>query len=238
MPNYTTTLRLEKPLQSENYDIDIFNSNADLIDSAIQNIKDEISGLSEEYVLATKVKMTDGTIAEYVISKNTADIKNVTSNILTLQTDVLNMNSSIKTVQSGLTSANSNIKTLPNDYDLVLIQLGDNVNTDEKNEVFKTSCRTLLSEVRRYMPNALVCWVGAWYTNATKQENMSKSCLATGSKFIDISDLAVVENKGNVGDLITYPDGRVEAITSTGVASHPNSKGMKAIADRIISTIF
>lgn len=133
---------------------------------------------------------------------------------------------------------NSNIKTLPNDYDLVLIQLGDNVNTDEKNEVFKTSCRTLLSEVRRYMPNALVCWVGAWYTNATKQENMSKSCLATGSKFIDISDLAVVENKGNVGDLITYPDGRVETITSTGVASHPNSKGMKAIADRIISTIF
>ena len=112
MPNYTTTLRLEKPLQSENYDIDIFNSNADLIDSAIQNIKDEISGLSEEYVLATKVKMTDGTIAEYVISKNTADIKNVTSNILTLQTDVLNMNSSIKTLQSGLTSANSNIKTL------------------------------------------------------------------------------------------------------------------------------
>lgn len=133
---------------------------------------------------------------------------------------------------------NSNIKTLPNDYNLVLIQLGDNVNTDEKNEVFKTSCRTLLSEVRRYMPNALVCWVGAWYTNATKQENMSKSCLATGSKFIDISDLAVVENKGNVGDLITYPDGTVETITSTGVASHPNSKGMKAIADRIISTIF
>lgn len=112
MPNYTTTLRLEKPLQSENYDIDIFNSNADLIDSAIQNIKDEISGLNEEYVLATKVKMTDGTIAEYVISKNTADIKNAKSNILTLQTDVLNMNSSIKTLQSGLTSANSNIKTL------------------------------------------------------------------------------------------------------------------------------
>ena len=133
---------------------------------------------------------------------------------------------------------NSNIKTLPNDYDLVLIQLGDNVNTDEKNEVFKTSCRTLLSEVRRYMPNALVCWVGAWYTNATKQEIMSKSCLATGSKFIDISDLAVPEHKGHVGDLITYPDGTVQTVTSTGVASHPNSKGMKAIADRIISTIF
>ena len=32
MPNYTDNLRLEKPLQSENYNIDIFNANADKID--------------------------------------------------------------------------------------------------------------------------------------------------------------------------------------------------------------
>ena len=38
MPNYTNNLNLEKPLQSENYNIDIFNSNADKIDAAIQEI--------------------------------------------------------------------------------------------------------------------------------------------------------------------------------------------------------
>ena len=39
MPNYTDNLRLEKPLQSENYNIDIFNANADKIDTAIQELK-------------------------------------------------------------------------------------------------------------------------------------------------------------------------------------------------------
>lgn len=32
MPNYTTNLNLEKPLQSEQYNIDVFNANADKID--------------------------------------------------------------------------------------------------------------------------------------------------------------------------------------------------------------
>ena len=45
MPNYTNNLKLEKPLQSENYNIDIFNSNADKIDTAIQEIKGKVDGL-------------------------------------------------------------------------------------------------------------------------------------------------------------------------------------------------
>ena len=45
MPNYTDNLRLEKPLQSENYNIDIFNANADKIDSAIQEVKGKVDGL-------------------------------------------------------------------------------------------------------------------------------------------------------------------------------------------------
>ena len=45
MPNYTNNLNLEKPLQSENYNIDIFNSNADKIDTAIQEIKGKVNGL-------------------------------------------------------------------------------------------------------------------------------------------------------------------------------------------------
>ena len=45
MPNYTDNLRLEKPLQSENYNIDIFNSNADKIDTAIQSLNNKYSEL-------------------------------------------------------------------------------------------------------------------------------------------------------------------------------------------------
>ena len=44
MPNYTDNLRLEKPLQSENYNIDIFNANADKIDTDECNLFNATNG--------------------------------------------------------------------------------------------------------------------------------------------------------------------------------------------------
>ena len=43
MPNYTTNLNLEKPLQTEGYDVDVFNGNADLIDAAVGAIEDDVA---------------------------------------------------------------------------------------------------------------------------------------------------------------------------------------------------
>ena len=65
MPNYTNNLRLEKPLQSENYNIDIFNSNADKIDTAIQEVKGKVDGLE---LKAEKVTITDS--GNYFTSNN------------------------------------------------------------------------------------------------------------------------------------------------------------------------
>ena len=44
MPSYTTNLNLEKPLQTEGYDVDVFNGNADLIDAAVGGLE---SGVEE-----------------------------------------------------------------------------------------------------------------------------------------------------------------------------------------------
>lgn len=65
MPNYTNNLNLEKPLQSENYNIDIFNSNADKIDIAIQEIKGKVDGLE---LKAEKVTIVDS--GNYFTSNN------------------------------------------------------------------------------------------------------------------------------------------------------------------------
>ena len=65
MPNYTNNLKLEKPLQSENYNIDIFNSNADKIDTAIQEIKGKVDGLE---LKAEKVTIADS--GNYFTSNN------------------------------------------------------------------------------------------------------------------------------------------------------------------------
>ena len=65
MPNYTNNLNLEKPLQSENYNIDIFNSNADKIDTAIQEVKGKVDGLE---LKAEKVTIVDS--GNYFTSNN------------------------------------------------------------------------------------------------------------------------------------------------------------------------
>lgn len=39
MPNYTTHYHLEKPLQEEFYDVDVFNGNADILDGKLHEIE-------------------------------------------------------------------------------------------------------------------------------------------------------------------------------------------------------
>lgn len=65
MPNFTSNLKLEKPLQSENYDINIFNANADKIDTAIQEVKGKVDGLE---LKAERVTIAD--VDNYFTSDN------------------------------------------------------------------------------------------------------------------------------------------------------------------------
>jgi hypothetical protein len=66
MPNYTNNLELEKPLQSENYNIDIFNSNADKIDTAIQSLNNKYSEL---YLEVNGQRLRGINIANAIIDK-------------------------------------------------------------------------------------------------------------------------------------------------------------------------
>lgn len=123
---------------------------------------------------------------------------------------------------------------LTSDLKLVIIQLGDNVNTEEKVNIFKDSCLTLIKHIRNVLPEARVVWVGAWYSNDEKQEIMKKACYQSGTTFINIRDLRNTQNEGYVGQVITYDDGTTSTVESSGVASHPGDLGMKAIANRIL----
>ena len=84
MPNYTNNLKLEKPLQSENYNIDIFNSNADKIDTAIQEVKGKVDGLE---LTAERVSIADSTNKFEATNVEDALLENKTS-ILELQTEL------------------------------------------------------------------------------------------------------------------------------------------------------
>ena len=91
MPNYTNNLKLEKPLQSENYNIDIFNSNADKIDTAIQEIKGKVDGLdlkAEKVTLADKSNLFTATNVEDALLENKRTILSNTNLINTLNTEI------------------------------------------------------------------------------------------------------------------------------------------------------
>ena len=93
MPNYTNNLKLEKPLQSENYNIDIFNSNADKIDTAIQEVKGKVDGLE---LTAERVSIADST--------NKFEATNVEDALLENKTSILNLQSELGTNKSTLSS--------------------------------------------------------------------------------------------------------------------------------------
>ena len=112
MPNYTNNLNLEKPLQSENYNIDIFNSNADKIDTAIQEVRGKVDGLdlkAEKVTLADRSNLFDATNVEDALLENKTSIQNVNSNISKLQSNVSANKTNISNLQSNVSSLQSEI---------------------------------------------------------------------------------------------------------------------------------
>ena len=81
----SNNLKLEKPLLNENYDIEVHNRNMDKIDNAIQEVKGKIDGLE---LVASNVKMGDGTTVEVTVSANKINISNLQSNVSSLQSEI------------------------------------------------------------------------------------------------------------------------------------------------------
>ena len=141
-----------------------------------------------------------------------------------------------ETLSDATTWMNQNISQFTSDTDLVIIQMGDNVNTDEKRTVFKDSFPQLISKIRTICPKARVIVVGIWFSNSIVKDIMVSNSEKYGCGFVNITDLNIKENQATVGDTVTYVDGTQGTITE-GIATHPGNKGMEKIADRIIQTL-
>ena len=77
----TPNLNLEKPLGNENYDINIFNSNMDKIDTAIKNANTEIDNVKGEVqgleLTSTKVTRPNGKTVENSLSEHDREIESL-----------------------------------------------------------------------------------------------------------------------------------------------------------------
>ena len=86
---------------------------------------------------------------------------------------------------------------LNNKLDLVIVQLGDNVNTEEKRRTFSETCKMILEFIRTHAPNARVVWVGSWYAKELKT-TYEKACKETGCMYVDITDITGANKIGGI----------------------------------------
>lgn len=93
------------------------------------------------------------------------------------------------------------ISKLTGDETLISVQLGDNVNTPEKNAVFPESSLKLLQAIRVKCPNARVVWQGMWYASVNRYEAIQNACAATGSRFVSYSGLPNTNTQNKIGNL-------------------------------------
>ena len=88
--------------------------------------------------------------------------------------------------------------------DLVIVQLGDNVNTSGKLSTFEQTCAMLIQYIKENAPNARVAWAGEWYASAAKQAVIANACAAKGATFIDLTSVHTPGTNSYIGAVINY----------------------------------
>ena len=120
---------------------------------------------------------------------------------------------------------------------LVVVQLGDNINTDAKKAIFESGAMYMLQQIRTAAPNARVVWMGSWFNPMLINQVMPSVCKRTGCVFVPISDLNTIDNQSAIGNTYEDTNSNTFTISSSGVAAHPGDAGMLAIANRLAYTL-
>jgi hypothetical protein len=117
-----------------------------------------------------------------------------------------------------VTAINTMVALFDGDENLVSIQLGDNVNTTERNTVFNGGgCLRLLQAIRTKCPNARVVFMGMWYATAERYTTIENSCASTGSKFISYVGLSTTASQNKIGNITKRGTGTRTLIGVTNV---------------------
>lgn len=120
--------------------------------------------------------------------------------------------------------------------DLVIVQIGDNVNTELRRQTFKNNFSKLIRAIRTNNPAADIVVAGAWFNNANIEGWLQSQSKPLNYTFVPLSDLSTSANMATVGDTVTFNDG-VQMQVYEAIRTHPGNKGMKAIADRIYDSL-
>lgn len=122
------------------------------------------------------------------------------------------------------------------DLGLIFIQLGDNVNTDEKILNFNKTADIFLERIKKMCPYAKIAWIHAWFNKRNTIDKLTELCARQQIEMIDISDIRTEENEARSGQICENEYGE-KAVVKDAWITHPGDGGMKKIADRIIESL-
>lgn len=129
-----------------------------------------------------------------------------------------------------------NAASFTSDLDLIIVQIGDNVNTDTRKAVFADNFGPLLGKIFTACPNARVMCVGAWYNAGRSLTTIINAAKKYGCDFVNITSLHTIANEAHAGQVITFYDGTTTVAHDNWI-THPGDSGMQDIADAIISVM-
>ena len=126
--------------------------------------------------------------------------------------------------------------SLSADTDLVIIQLGDNINTSDKNATFGNDAKKLIQNIKLVSPKATIVWVATWYQSYQNiTTDVQSACESEGATYVAIHSIAQQSGTSSyIGATQTDADGNTRTIDNSGRASHPGDKGHQLIADEVI----
>ncbi|MCQ2790010.1 MAG: SGNH/GDSL hydrolase family protein, partial [bacterium] len=124
---------------------------------------------------------------------------------------------------------------LKENYDYVIIQLGENVADSPSLEQDTTE---LINYVKEKNNNPQIIIVGNFWKNDKFDKIKNKVAQKTHSSYFDLKEIQDNEKYYHkIGQKVYGEDGKQHKITLGPVANHPNDRAMKYIADKIYKEI-
>lgn len=121
--------------------------------------------------------------------------------------------------------------------DLIIIQLSDNVNTDEKKATFADDAKAMITWFRQQAPKARIVWIASWF-NPPLIPAIAEACKERGALLCDIEQYARPQQyKSYIGAVWTDRQGVKHTIDNAGQAAHPGDLGMQMIANSVMNTL-
>lgn len=123
------------------------------------------------------------------------------------------------------------------DTELIFLQIGDNINTDEKVKTFIETKDILIRRIKEACPKARIIWIHGWYNRARTLTYIEELCDKWGIERIDIGSIRSHETEAHSQKYYFDVNEGKEKEVSERWITHPGDLGMKKIAEKIIEKL-